>query len=224
MTNSERENAGSNDFYENSFITSGVIESQISEKKDEIDQADIPGKNDDEVRNKEKNEQISSRCPECGKETDISKTFCMFCGSGLSESDRVKKIAKQVIPNMEDKTKSVTTDYYRKTTEELKEEYPETINNIEAIAKEVGFKNLYVKDFDTEDIVEGRSKNLIHVEMNNYGKDAVFFPKEFLKNHQLLEELDKERTNIGLKDVMEHEKEHCEDFAKKASNSGKAVT
>ena len=212
----EKEADGARDEYEDSFITPGIIESKINENDSLQGSIENSKKPSEEAI-------LSGHCHGCGRETDMKKSFCIHCGGGISETDRIKEGARQEIPNLEDKSKTISKDYYKRTTEELKKEFPEAIVNIEGLAKNIGFENLYIKDFESPNVIGGRNTDNIHVEPNNYGKDAVFFPKRYLKNHQLLEELDKERTNVGLGVVLEHEKEHCEDYAKKAANIGTPI-
>ncbi len=191
--------------YKNSFVTPGVIESQIAEKKSEMSEVDIP------------EQKSCSKCGHVSKEGDV---FCRECGSGLSKPDDLRKTGQKEIPNFSDKEKSFKLEHYKVMTDEYAGKYPETVANMREIAGKAGFKNIFIVKTGQKSIIDDRNIDSIYVEASNYGKNAVFFPEEYLQNHILVEKLDKDLADLGLRMVLLHEKEHCEDAAKKAGQVG----
>lgn len=207
IENSRAEAGVSKKKYKNTFITPGVIESRIADKKSEAAEIDVPE---------------SRSCLRCGHGAKAGAKFCTECGSDLSAPPDFKKIARKEIPNFSDKERAVKFEYFKKITDEYAEKYPETIANMRKLAEEAGFENFFITDIGYKNLSDTVQQTDIHMNPG-YGKKAVFFPSAYLDNHILFEKMDKEFTDKGLKIVLLHEKEHAEDAAKKANQAGDQI-
>jgi len=101
-------------------------------------------------------------------------------------------------------------EYIRKleeVTEELKKDYPETVNNLTRIVEEVGFRKILF-DSSGENIEVRPDKD----------RNVVFFPVDGLESQQLLEKIDKDFTDRATKIVMLHEMEHLKNPVDKAAD------
>lgn len=94
----------------------------------------------------------------------------------------------------------------REENNEYTKLYPEVMANLNSIAKKAGFKEL---------LAHPMFKSIMATELF---KDYCFFPPEGLKNQKLIQEIDKDFADKGMFSVLEHEKQHFENPAKKAAD------
>ncbi len=84
--------------------------------------------------------------------------------------------------------------------------YPEVMENLNSIAKKVGFKELLSHSMFKKYIMTA-----------GLFKDYCFFPPEGLENQKLIQEIDKDFADKGIFSVLGHEKQHFKDPAHRAA-------
>jgi len=85
--------------------------------------------------------------------------------------------------------------------------YPDEMINLNSIAQKAGFKELLSHPMFKK-----------HIMTLEYFKNYCFFPPEGLDNQKLIQKIDKNFADNGALKVMEHERQHFANPAKKAAD------